>query len=75
MTGYGVKIVGDDVLPDGVEWMFVKRESGVLVLWIARSAAGSARALAEAWAASRRIERTSAAPLPRQRETGMLRIS
>lgn len=73
MTGYGVKIVNDDLLPEGAEWMFVKMKCGELHLWLARSVAGSARVLAEAWAAYRAIERDRRSPVPRQ-STRVVRI-
>lgn len=60
MTGHSVKIVGDDEMPEDVEWMFVKNTDGSMILCISRSAAGCSRALAEAWAAYRRM----ALPLP-----------
>lgn len=57
MTGYGVKIVRDGSLPPDVDWMFVKSSDGAMVLYLTTSSAGCARALAEAWAAFRAIQR------------------
>lgn len=74
MTGYGVKIVNDGDLPQDVEWMFVKRKDGSLVLCIAHSSAGCARALSEAWAAYRCITRQEDGAIPLQREALRPRI-
>jgi hypothetical protein len=56
-VGYGIKIVGDDDLPSGIEWAFIKTTGGGLLLCLARTSAGSARVLAEAWAAFQKIHR------------------
>lgn len=55
-TNYGVKIVGDDALPDDIDFMFVKTTGGEVLLYMGRSAARNPRALAEAWASYRCIE-------------------
>lgn len=64
MAGYGVRIVGDDTLPEDREWMFVEKTDGSIALWLAYSSAGSARVLSEAWAAFRRMQQ---ADIPQQR--------
>lgn len=66
---YGVRVVRDDEMPVDREWMFVIRTDGSLVLWLARSSAGSARVLSEAWAAFRAIE---CAHVPQQRQSTTL---
>lgn len=66
MASHGVKVVSDDALPEGIEWMFVRTTSGGLVLCLAQSSAGNARTLAEAWEAYRRM--TEGPPLPKQRQ-------
>jgi len=60
MNGYGVKIVGDGVLPEGHEWVFTRTSGGGLLLILSRSSARSARVLAEVWAA--RISMRNAEP-------------
>lgn len=75
MQGYGVKIVADDVMPDGVEWMFVKMKDGALVLWLAHSSAGCARTLAEAWAAFRCIEQPGGLIMSPSRPAPALQVS
>lgn len=61
LSGYGVKIVRDGELPADIDWMFVKGEDGALVLYLTQASAGCARALSEAWAAYRVLEREAAA--------------
>lgn len=75
MQGYGVKIVGDDVMPDNAEWMFVKMKDGSLILLLAHSSAGCARVLSEAWAAYRCLEEREQPSIPRQREERVLRVT
>ena len=70
-NGYGVKIVGDGVLPEGHEWMFARTSSGGLLLILARSSARSARVLAEVWAARMLMRTAGPAALPERR---MLRV-
>jgi hypothetical protein len=57
MPDYGVKIVADDDMPEDFDWMFARRHDGSLVLVMTRSASGCERALSEAWAAYRCIEK------------------
>lgn len=66
MTGYGVLIVDDDVLPEEKEFVFVKLDDGGLVVALTRSGVNSPRALADAWAAYRSIAGHKPAPTPRQ---------
>lgn len=68
MTGYGVKIIGDDVLPEGLQWMYVKMSDGGVQLWLARSSAKSPQVLAEVRAASPHLKRpVESLTFPRQR--------
>lgn len=72
MNGYGIKIVGDDALPEDIEWMFVRTTSGDLLLFLSQSAAGCSRSLAEAWAAYRRMAAGEGLPLQRTPRRGVL---
>lgn len=74
MTSYGVRVVDDDVLPDGMEWMFVKMKDGGLQLWLANSSSGCPRVLSEAWAAYRCIEHGALVTVPWQCETPVGRV-
>lgn len=74
MTGYGVKIVGDEDLPENINWMFVKMTTGELLLILTRSASGCSRILAEVWAAYRQLE-TPSPMLPGQRRASRVALA
>ena len=57
-----IKVIQDDELPDGVDWALVEcRDTGNEVFFVKESAAccpeGMAEAMAEGWAAYRKLDR------------------
>jgi hypothetical protein len=53
VSGYAVAYVGDDALPEGVDWVFIA-QGGTLVFAVKEQAV-SAELLADAWGAFREI--------------------